>query len=293
MADETRTSKKEYISVNCDLCGKDEPILRYKKNDFSIVRCRNCGLVYVNPRLVQKKLSELYNENVISPLQYYMENMADDEKTFEKRLEIIEEHAKKGTLLDVGCAIGTFSNVAQNRGWEVAGIDINRGSAEYCRDKLGLDVFAGSFDDHDFPRDFYDVILMNDLLEHVPSPTKTLQKAHQLLKGGGILFIVTPKIDSLMARVSGSRWLHLKPNEHLFYFSSGTIRKLLEKTGFSIVTIKPMGRVRNLGTIFSKTSTYGRFISKVTRPFANSGFARNKSIDLNLGDEMAVIARKA
>jgi 2-polyprenyl-3-methyl-5-hydroxy-6-metoxy-1,4-benzoquinol methylase len=293
MSHENNNVKDEYISVKCDLCGKDDPVLMFKKHDFSIVRCSNCRLVYVNPRLVERKLSELYNENVISPLHYYLENRADDEKTFEKRLDIIEGYVKKGRLLDVGCAIGTFSNVARRRGWEVTGIDINEGSARYCKEKLGLDVVAGSFDDMDFPHDSFDVVLMNDLLEHVPSPTETLEKARSLIKKGGFIFIVTPKIDSFMARVSRSRWLHLKPNEHLFYFSKDTIKKLLEKTGFSVVEIKPMGRHRNLKTVFSKAATYGNFVSKISKPFVNSKFAKNKSIHLNLRDEMAVIARKA
>jgi len=293
MSDENNNNKEEYIRVTCDLCGKDDPVLMFKKNGFSIVRCSNCRLVYVNPRLAQKKLSELYNENLISPLHYYMENKADDEKTFHKRLDIIEKYMKKGRLLDVGCAIGTFSSVARRRGWDVYGVDINEGSARYCREKLGLNVVAGSFDDVDFPRDFFDVVLMNDLLEHVPSPTKTLKKAHTLVKKGGLIFIVTPKIDSLMAKVSKTRWLHLKPNEHLFYFSSGTIKRLLEKTGFLVVAIKPIGRVRNLKTIFSKATTYGDFIKKISTPIMNSSFAQNKSIHLNLRDEMAVIARKA
>jgi 2-polyprenyl-3-methyl-5-hydroxy-6-metoxy-1,4-benzoquinol methylase len=293
MSDEINNEKLRYIRVKCDLCGKDDPVLMFKKDDFSIVRCGNCRLVYVNPRLMEKELSELYNENLISPLHYYLENKADDEKTFEKRLDIIENYVQKGRMLDVGCAIGTFSAVAQKRGWKVTGIDINEGSARHCRENLGLDVVAGSFDDADFPQDHYDVVLMNDLLEHVPSPTKTLEKAHSLLKTGGLIFIVTPKIDSFMARASGSRWLHLKPNEHLFYFSSDTIRRLLEKTGFAVVAIKPLGRHRNLKTVFSKAATYGKFISKISKPIVNSRFAQNKSIHLNLRDEMVVTARKA
>ena len=94
MPDENNNIKEEYIRVICDLCGKDDPVLMFKKNDFSIVRCSNCRLVYVNPRLLEKKLSELYNENLISPLHYYMENKTDDEKTFHKRLDIIEKYVK-------------------------------------------------------------------------------------------------------------------------------------------------------------------------------------------------------
>ena len=286
-------NERSYSYANCDLCGKDDTELLYMKDDFRIVKCKNCGMVYVNPRLREEELSKLYNRNVISPYDYYIETSDDDKRTFEKRLNLIEKYTKRGRLLDVGCATGTFSSVAKKRGWEVCGIDINEKSAKYCKEILGIDVQIGSFEAVETPKDFFDLVVMSDLLEHISSPTSALEKANGTMKVGGIIFIVTPKIDSVMARVSRKRWLHLKPNEHLYYFSSKTIFKMLEKTGFKIISITPIGRYRNLNTIFYKAQTYGDFVYKFVRIFVNNRIGRRISINLNLRDEMAVIGRKA
>ncbi len=284
--------ERNYISVSCDLCGKDETNLLYNKGGFHIVRCKNCGLVYVNPRLKMEKLGELYNKNVISPFDYYFENRNDDEKTFKDRLNLIEKYSKRGRLLDLGCAIGTLSNVAKKNGWDVYGVDINKKSVNYCKEVLGLNVKEGNFEELEFQEDFFDVVLMNDFLEHVPLPTKALEKTNRILKKGGIIFIVTPKLDSGMAKISKARWLHLKPNEHLYYFSSKTMKKFLEKTGFKVEYITPIGRYRNLNTIFYKASIYGDFLYKIFRILVDNRIGRRLSINLNLRDEMAVIARK-
>jgi 2-polyprenyl-3-methyl-5-hydroxy-6-metoxy-1,4-benzoquinol methylase len=280
------------VYVKCDLCGHDDPVLFLEKNGYNIVKCRNCSMVYVNPRLKSEDLCNLYNENVISPYHYYLETKDDDEKTFEKRLDIIEKYAKSGKLLDVGCSIGTFSVVAKNRGWEVYGVDINAQSVNYCLKKLNLDVKAGDFEKLDFPEDFFDVIIMNDFLEHVGSPTRALKKANQFLKKGGVIFIVTPKIDSFMARISKENWLHLKPNEHIFYFSSKTMGDILKRTGFETISIRPIGRYRSLHTILSKTKTYSGVINKLFGRMMDNQNLKQVSIRLNIRDEMAAIAKK-
>ena len=280
------------ISVKCDLCGTDKPKLLLKKDGFNIVKCSNCSLIYVNPRLSGEELSELYNKNVISPYDYYIETKDEDERTFEERLDLIEDQVGSGKLLDVGCSIGTFSNVAKTRSWEVYGVDINKRSVDYCINNLGIEVKCGDFEDLDFPGDFFDVIIMNDFLEHVNSPTNALNKANSMMKKGGIIFIVTPKIDSLMAKLSKGKWLHLKPNEHIFYFSSRTMKELLKKTGFELIFIKPIGRYRNLNTIFKKSETYSESLYRIFQRLVSEKRAKNISIKLNLRDEMAAIAKK-
>jgi 2-polyprenyl-3-methyl-5-hydroxy-6-metoxy-1,4-benzoquinol methylase len=285
-------SSESSVYVKCDLCGQDEAELFLEKDGFNIVKCKNCSMVYVNPRLKSEKLSDLYNENVISPYHYYLETKNEDERTFEERINLIEKHSKPGKLLDVGCSIGTFSIVARNQGWEVFGVDINTQSVNYCRENLKLDVKAGDFEKLDFPEGFFDVIIMNDFLEHVNSPSKALKKANSFLKKGGLIFIVTPKIDSLMAKISKDKWLHLKPNEHIFYFSAKTMDSILKKTGFDVISIKPIGRYRNIGTILTKTSTYSGSLNRIFGKFINNENAKKLSIKLNIRDEMAAIARK-
>lgn len=92
----------KYEQVKCNLCKLEKDNTIFTKEGFKIVKCSNCGLVYVNPRLKPDVLDEMYNKDEISPSTFYINNLRDDEKTFTKRLDMIEKYIKKGSLLEIG-----------------------------------------------------------------------------------------------------------------------------------------------------------------------------------------------
>lgn len=285
-------SMGKYEPVKCIICNANNEKLWAKRNGFNVVQCRQCGLVYVNPRLTPKALIEMYNENKISPKSYYVENIEEDRKTFRNRIKIIEMYKKTGRLLDVGCAIGTFMDEAKKRGWDVYGLDINKSAIEYCRDKLKLNAKVSKIEDSGLKKESFDVIVMNDFLEHVPDPVFTVKEANKLLKKDGIVFIVTPNIGSILANLTKSRWLHLKPDEHIYYYNPRTIKILLNKANLKFVRWKPIGRVRNLEVIAYKSQSYSKIPYAVLKALGFLPLLRRISFNLNPLDEMMVIAKK-
>lgn len=279
-----------FETISCNLCGSRDAELLFVKSGFKIMRCNHCHLVYVNPRLKQDVLATMYNQNKISPVNYYVEHQKEDYKSFVERLKLVERYIEPGKLLEIGCSVGTMLTAAKKRGWQVKGIDINKESVRYCK-KNGLDVEAKTIEEFK-TEDEFDLIIMNDLLEHVPDPVATLMIASSFLRKNGILFIATPNISSLLARASGRRWLHLKPDEHIYYFSEGTIRKMLMKTGFQVLRIQSIGRVRNLGTAVEKFSTYSSLPHKTIKLLRMDNVLKKASIKINPGDEMGIIAKK-
>ena len=275
--------------VACPLCGgrDDETVLH--KDGFGIVRCRACGLTYVNPRLPVGDLVQLYSDQVISPAAYYVRTEQQDERSFAARVALIERWRKPGRLLDLGCGPGTFSVAARARGWKTVGLDINATSVAHCRAR-GLDVIAGAFPHPDLVGQTFDVVAMNDFLEHLTDPAGALRVVHSLLAPGGVVFISTPDVGSTMARVTRERWLHLKPNEHLVYFDRRTITTLLEQTGFRVTHLQSIGRLRNLGVALEKVRAYGELPSRVARMLVPRWVADRVNLPINPGDEMAVIA---
>ena len=275
--------------VACPLCGgrDDETVLH--KDGFGIVRCRACGLTYVNPRLPVGDLVQLYSDQVISPAAYYVRTEQQDERSFAARVALIERWRKPGRLLDLGCGPGTFSVAARARGWTTVGLDINTTSIAHCR-KRGLDVIAGAFPHPDLVGQTFDVVAMNDFLEHLADPAGALRTVRSLLAPGGLVFISTPDVGSTMARLTRGRWLHLKPNEHLVYFDRRTITKLLEQTGFRVTHVQSIGRLRNLGVALEKVAAYGELPSRVARALVPRWLADRVNLPINPGDEMAVIA---
>jgi 2-polyprenyl-3-methyl-5-hydroxy-6-metoxy-1,4-benzoquinol methylase len=214
---ETEIGEGDLVEVACPLCGRDQPEERWRKQGLRVVRCRSCGLVYVNPRLSLAALERMYNAQTISRMQYYVQTAADDLPSFRRRLEWIERRRAPGRLLDVGCGPGTFLALARERGWSCRGVDINAASVRRCRE-LGLDALAGPFPHPDLAGERFDALVANDVLEHLPEPRRALAAARELLVPGGVLFLSTPDVGSLVARISGRRWLHLKPVEHLTAF---------------------------------------------------------------------------
>jgi 2-polyprenyl-3-methyl-5-hydroxy-6-metoxy-1,4-benzoquinol methylase len=286
----TETAALEHVA--CPLCGgrDDEPVRT--KDGFAIVRCRSCGLVYVNPRLPVGDLVQLYSDQVISPAAYYVRTEATDERSFAARIALIERWKKPGRLLDLGCGPGTFSVAARARGWTTIGLDVNATSVAHCRAR-GLEVIAGAFPHPELAGQTFDVVAMNDFLEHLTDPIAALRTVRSLVAPGGIVFISTPDVGSTMARVTGGRWLHLKPNEHIVYFDRTTIARALADSGFRILHVRSIGRLRNLGVALEKGAAYGELPTRVARALVPRWLADRVNLPINPGDEMAVIASVA
>jgi SAM-dependent methyltransferase len=286
------TASAHLEDVACPLCGARDAATVGTKDGFTIVRCRPCGLTYVNPRLAFGDLADLYSGQAISPAAYYVRTERQDERSFSERVALIERYRKPGTLLDLGCGPGTFSLAARARGWTTLGLDINAASVAHCRAR-GLEVIAGAFPHPELDGKRFDVIAMNDFLEHLTDPAGALRTVRDLLVPGGIVFISTPDIGSAMARMTGRRWLHLKPNEHLVYFDRRTIRAVLERAGYRVEHVQSIGRIRNLGVALEKVAAYGELPSRIGRALVPRWLADNVNLPINPGDEMAVIASVA
>ncbi len=275
-----------FEAVNCIICNKDNSEFLFERDGFKIVKCKSCGLIYVNPRLSIKKLNEMYNKNEISPKDYYLENKESEGKILERRINFIKKYKSRGNLLDVGCSIGTFLAIAKKHGFDTYGIDINKSAVEYAKN-LGLN--AEVKDLSSFKDETFEVIILNDVLEHVENPIKMLKDIKRIMKEDGILEISTPNVDSILAKISGRRWLHIKPNEHLYYFSPETLTKILELSGFKLIGHRYFNRVREINVILRKLETYSKFFPKLIKVVP--GFIRKIKLPIYTFDEIEVIAK--
>jgi 2-polyprenyl-3-methyl-5-hydroxy-6-metoxy-1,4-benzoquinol methylase len=233
-------AKSGAIPCNCCGCLIFKPALECE--GFNFVRCTQCGLVQRNPQPVKEEIIERYSKTYGNDyLNYELENEAAFLKLQQLALQdanfdITEKAAflrAKGdapSVLDIGCATGALLASLRARGWRVTGVEISP-SAEYAQKERRLDVRNIPLEESNFPAESFDAILASHLGAHLNDPRSFFLALRRILKKDGKIFITTPNISGLQARLFGGRW-RSAIFDHLYLFSKRTLIKMLKTCGF-------------------------------------------------------------
>jgi SAM-dependent methyltransferase len=145
--------------------------------------------------------------------------------------DIASRHPTATTLLDVGCGSGNILAAARERGWTACGVEVTEGVASRARELSGADVHVGDFMELPLSGPF-DVVVMWQVLEHLPDPRAALQKVKNLMAPQGLLLITVPNFASTASQKQGPQWSGLKPGFHLYHYTPESLTRLLALTGF-------------------------------------------------------------
>ena len=277
--------------MKCEICYEGDIKKKFLIDDVAILKCLSCGYEFIDPSPSSEELSAGYNANELSSVHYYLENLDSERIMFLNRYKKIERFIpKSGVLLDVGCNIGTCSDIFNKHGWEIYALDVNKSAIDHIANN-SFKSFHSFFENFETNVKF-DLILMNDVIEHFHKLLPPMKKANELLKEGGFLFLSTPLTDSFISRLSGSFWLHYKPDEHLRYFNKKNLKLLLSHFGLEVVKTFKVTRYRNLYVIFDKLGTYSTLPIKFIDKLHLGPFLKRINLRLKLGDELCVLAVK-
>lgn len=240
-------TEKEKAKGSCFLCGETDSFetgfkgIKVDGGSYDILFCRTCKLGKTDPFLDEKRLKEIYSSAV------YRE---DDSTRFffpiEKiigffrtgRCRRVERYSGKGSILDVGCGRGDFLALMAARGWVSTGLELDKRVLNQGRKVKGLDLRFGGLEDVKFPETHFNAITFWHVFEHLRDPLWALKECNRILKPGGLLVVAVPNAGSLQARLSGRHWFHLDPPYHMYHYSLGNLGRLLEKSGFEVVSVK-------------------------------------------------------
>src|SRR5271157_2904596 len=189
--------------VNCIICGSPDKKRLFTKGsrmgeEFTLVKCRGCGLEFVSPRPGVEDIGRYYGESYFSVRSdrgyndYFSENTRREiERVMELNLRDLGffkfEKSLRGEkrVLDLGCAAGYFLGFCERRGWEATGVDISGGCIEFARGS-GLCVYEDDYLEITFSKPF-NLITLWASIEHLHYPDRFLAKAHEELTAGGRL----------------------------------------------------------------------------------------------------------
>jgi 2-polyprenyl-3-methyl-5-hydroxy-6-metoxy-1,4-benzoquinol methylase len=228
--------------IPCSLCGGLDFKPALNCENFAFVRCKSCGLVQMNPQPVKNEIIERYSSAFGKDyLSYEIQN----EDSFLKLQQLALKDAgfdaygkdlfsragaAQPSVLDVGCATGALIASLRDKGWRVTGVEISP-SAEYARKEKNLDVRDIPLEDVKFEDESFDTVLASHLIEHLNDPRSFLKETHRILKKEGRVFISTPNISGMQARLCRGKW-RSAIFDHLYLFSIRTLSELLRSTGF-------------------------------------------------------------
>jgi 2-polyprenyl-3-methyl-5-hydroxy-6-metoxy-1,4-benzoquinol methylase len=227
----------------CAICGARDTIRLYTKFEWGIERCRQCGLVYANPRApedaILKRYSRDYFWNEYLPAVGAPGGRVDldaNDARHAAMLQLIRSRAADARrLLDVGTGAGLFLKAAERAGWEAAGLELSEAGAAFASEMLHVEVRQERAEAMSFPPGSFDVAVMFDVVEHLFDPRRVLEATRRALRPGGLFVVSTPNFDALSRFVLGVDWAVLSPLEHVYYFTEATLARMLAVAGFGHV----------------------------------------------------------
>jgi SAM-dependent methyltransferase len=281
----------------CHVCGETTRIEpRFRKRAWTIVRCETCGLVYTNEIPSPAELEAIYGAAFFTVGRKFDRGpdgvgLVNASARVNRLLAL--PHVACAEWLDVGCATGDFLEAARKAGVAgMRGVELSAFAVEQARSR-GFPVERRDFADVEIAPASLDVVTMWDYIEHVPDPSASLRKAVAALRPGGYLALSTGDISSAVARLTGRFWHLMIPPRHLYFFTPGTMARLLADAGFAVVSCDRPGKRVPLDFAVWKAAAMlvPPIAPAVLRLATGIGLGRLRP-SMNLGDIMTVIARK-
>ncbi|MFH1369594.1 MAG: methyltransferase domain-containing protein [Elusimicrobiota bacterium] len=299
---------------------------RYKKsilkNGYRVIDCLDCGFWHVYPVPSEKELESFYRNKYYSVLKAGNNRSMTDRKhdpdgyytmQYKDRMRQISDNLSDSmprSVIDLGAGYGDFLHFMKISGWKVSGVEPSSASFDEEQSRT-LGIIRGSIDSAYRKLKPVSVVTVNNVLEHVREPFKTLEIIRRrLLLPGGLLFIVIPNDFNILQNALMKTEIAQRPNnhnywldplEHLNYWSCATIKRFLNKNGFRIIDLYsdfPMEIFRLMGDDFLNDAKKGRsvhlkrvsfeknlyasglvrFKDTLYRSFARNGIGRNLQI---------------
>lgn len=298
--DESGMLRKELQrGTQCCVCEKEDSDFLFEKEGFTFVKCKSCGLLYVNPQCDESRLNEFYSgggsldawvDVLLSPPEQEY-----DIKKFTAMCIELEKAVEGRRVLDVGCSIGLFNKIARDRGWDPVGLELNKKAVDYAVNTLGLDVRPQLLHEADLEKESFDVLTLWEVIEHVPDPRALLKACREMIRPGGVLALLVPNRDALSARVMRNHCSCFGGRNHLWYFADRHLTALLADAGFEVFfTGTQLSQVEEILTFLNYKNPY--YDERGEGDFDLDADLKKKLekfiFDNNLGYKLLMYARK-
>ncbi|MDF9409146.1 methyltransferase domain-containing protein [Pelotomaculum isophthalicicum JI] len=221
----------DYEFVKCNLCDADNYEVIWEGNGFRKCLCGECGLAYLNPRMTVEKAKSYYGDYIQPfPSGYLTREDNNFIRAARDQYHFIHSALNlpdTGTILELGSGYGFFLNMF--RGWDVIGVEASSHAADYAINEFGLNIQKKTIEEAELPKNYFDVVAIFHVLEHLGNPIQTLSNIYNLLKKDGVLFLEVPNVYNPVFSLTEFIF-HVY--QHMYDFSPVTLNSMLSKVGF-------------------------------------------------------------
>ena len=233
----------------CPICGGTSQSTIYQSNidfdkvakgqlkpygaHYSINQCDQCGLRLSNPVFVEAQVKRLYEQAETTNVN------ADEEDNVRRTMRYYYRLVQpfltdKERMLDIGCDLGFLLEAAAQDGFvELHGIEPNPLARHRAEKIPGSAISEKFYEEQYYPEEYFDLISLIHVLDHVYNPREVLERAFTQLKPGGFLIAVVHNVECLLGRMLGERFPVFNLYHH-YFFSKKTLRALGASVGYDV-----------------------------------------------------------
>ncbi|MCX5687440.1 MAG: class I SAM-dependent methyltransferase [Candidatus Omnitrophica bacterium] len=290
----------------CDICGSTDREIIYSSKKISqnssyfvteenlshpsrIARCNNCGFIFAIP---SEDPNVFFNAYIKMVDEKYVEEEFGRRLSARSILRKLNRFKKSGNkLLDIGCCTGFLLDEARNMGWDTSGVELSTWASRYATEKFNLKIYNMPLEKVVFPNEYFDIIIMQDTIEHLQYPRQALLEANRILKTNGILYINTPDIVSFTSKILKAKWWGIN-QFHLYYFSKKSLSEILNLSGFVVLKYDAYARIFTLNYWSERFRNYNSIIYRILKIVIRIKIFKKSFLRVNLRDQVEVFARK-
>jgi SAM-dependent methyltransferase len=283
------------IKQQCLKCGQPAAVLfrtkdyNRKLSDewFTYYLCGACHLIFLQP--IPDDLGRYYPKNYYEIPKSEAELAQRAHKLQRWKLDLVQRFAHGTRLLEIGPAYGLFSYLAKQAGFDVTGVEMDAGCCEFLRQVVRINVIQAADTLPELQKlGVFDVIVLWQVIEHLPEPWAVLTAAAEHLAPGGILVLDTPNPQAFQFHILGRYWTHVDAPRHVelipaplltdYLHDAGLKPELLDATGWGSVGFNSYGWAFSFKNGFrgawsgALAHLAGRVLTKLLIPIERSGW---------------------